>query len=83
MIENLNSGAKLQELGLLDDSVYGFWSYMVFLDGLTRGGWEDIATMTGTGMGAGFIGFSMLLRILLLPQGVYGQVFGSKMGPLR
>lgn len=63
--------------------MYGFWSYFVFAERMTRMGWQDMADLLDSSIGTGFITFSILLRLASLPQMVYQQVLTIKMIPLR
>ena len=85
VVENLPSGAFVNAQGIPypENSTFGPWDYLVFLDDLTQSGWLDVAEMTGSGVGAGFIGFTLSLRAISMPLAVYCQVFAWKMAKIK
>ena len=85
VVENLPSGAFVNAQGIPypENSTFGPWDYLVFLDDLTQSGWLDVAEMTGSGVGAGFIGFTLFLRAISMPLAVYCQVFAWKMAKIK
>ena len=66
----------MEETGLTDYSVYtagwfGFNSYMVFLENMTMANWQMISQTLDVPIGSAFIMFSVGLRSMLIPMGIY------------
>ena len=76
MIQSIDA---MEANGLRDYSVYGFWSYFVFLEGFTRQNWQIIASTCDINLGQSFMAFSLFMRASLIPLGVYQQIVALKM----
>lgn len=81
--ENLKSIQQMQESGLRDYSTYGFWDYFVLMEEMCTSQWLEISASTGCSVGTGFIAFSLIARLSLVPLGLYQQVVAQKMKKLQ
>lgn len=53
------------------------------LDQYNQLGWTTMGDILGTSTGRGFLAFSALVRLVMLPHGIYNQIYLAKMSESR
>lgn len=61
----------MEQSGLKDYSIYGFWPYFVFIEDMIKTNWVLLNESTGMGLGNAFLTFSVITRLGLIPLGLY------------